>query len=1613
MSVIRIFISSPGDVGHERYAAAQVISRLGTELTGSIALEPYFWEHEPMHAGDDFQRQIPPLAAFDIFVCILWSRLGTRLHSQHTRQDGSRYRSGTEYEFETALTAFRQSGRKNPLILIYRRSGIPSFPAEPEDLQRERQEQWNALKHFFEHWFTDVEDGGTFKSAFKVYLHTAEFEEQLEEDLRKDIQTLIRRENLAPVPASATAVAAATWKGQSPYRGLEVFEFEHAPIFFGRTHAIDEVINQLRDRASEHQPCPFVLILGASGSGKSSLLRGGIIPTLVAGGVDGIGLWRRAVMRPSQAGPGHDLFDVLAAALVQPAAVPELAVRNPPEKLAALLRNGAEGIGLLLTGILPQIAETEYRAEKVRLGTLADEDERTDHLADAEHKRRLIGELRFPEPRLILAVDQLEEIFTYAKQFPPENRLRFIHALDSLARCGYVWVAATLRSDFFARCAEVPRLIALASGKGHFYLLPPNGTELGQMIRRPAQAAGVVFESDPVRGRLDDVLRDAAVHDPAALPLLEFTLDQLFTTGGADHVLTHADYDQLGGGAGAGLRGVFVRTADEIWKKLPVAAQSTFPAIFRRLATIDPAENGAADSIGGNTLRFARRSVPLPGDDAPEGEQAVVAALLEARLLVADADGAGRQFVSVAHEALLNEWPRIRKLLEKESAYLHRRARVSVAAAEWERERRSTERLAAGIDLAEAREVLAEERMNLTAVEASYVTLSISRNRRRIVQLAASAAGLVLVFAALAGWASLAARAASQRKHEVQGLLASSDFSRGQELFDAGDAPGGLVYLARAVELDPAGVGATAADRLWFALTQRGWPLPVSLPMKHRDGILSASFSPDGAKVITASRDNSARLWNARTGQPIGEPMQHRKLVRCAVFSPDGRRVLTGCFDGTVRLWDAATGEPVPGWQASHGDSVNSAAVSPHNRWAATGARDGTVRLWDLESGQQRATWTQPENVHTLAFHPSDDTILLTVSGVTLRVWHVPDGKPLMEFAHPQEINSARFSRDGTRIITACGDGQARVWKTGDAGQSPSAALQARQAGSDDEVTDAFFNLQGNLIATVAGTRARVWNADGSPLSEQGLEHHATITIARFSPDGARLITGGTDGRVQMWAARTGAPLGEPIREAGAITTADFGPDGKCVLAATATGAARVWHAASAHPNALALPLTGTVVALAASPDGHWLAVASGDGKAQVWDLTRNPPVLRSLPHPASVLCVAFSADSRSLATGAADTLARVWTVASLDGDPLKLPHTASVCALAFSPDGRRLATATESGIAQCWALPGGRPQGQPMTHTACITALAFSSDGRQILTASEDDTARLWEAGTGKPIGGPLPSENEITCAAFDPVGNIVATGSRDGRARLWNASDGKLHGEPLQHHGPVLALAFSPDGRRLATASDDHTAALWDPATNRSVCDALRHDAAVLALAFNPDGTRVATAAEDGTVRLWDTASGQAVSERMPHAGPVRSIVFSRDGRRLFSGTADRATRVWDVATSTGDSQRAPLTGLARALSPVRLQESGRLEPCLVPTEDALRRTWPGARAALATWFFADPAMRALTPFAAMTLPGYIKARIAEGTPVALDEAELWAQGDPAVMEQVAQARGRTPSP
>jgi len=670
-----------------------------------------------MLATTDFQGNIPKPSDFDIVICILWSRLGSPLNEKYRRADGSPYESGTEYEFEGANEARQLLGK--PELLVYRNRQQPMIPIEPELERNEKIRQFDSLQKFLKRWFLNPD--GTVRIASNDYKDLADFEEKLESNLRDLILTLA-----PPLPGQQIVAGPPRYDKGSPFRQLRPFEFEDADVFFGRTQAIDEVLNALQDQAAAGTA--FTLIFGSSGSGKSSLARAGVLPLLVRPGViEGIGLWRWAIMRPSEA-PG-DIFTGLAQALTSATALRELDTDGGATvaELAKTLREAPQGVLLVIKRSLSQAAEV-FQAK----ASLA----------------------RLPIARLVILIDQFEEIFTLADRFSAETRNRFVAALAELAGSGVVWVLVTLRSEFFSRCEEIPQLVALKSGKGQFQLLPPTEAELRQIVRLPAVAAGLEFEIDPKGGRLDDVLVDAAGRNAGSLPLLEFALEELYKRRRDDCWLTHAALAEL-----KGIEGALETAAEGVFKTLPAETAAQFEPVFRALVTTGLGEKDA----------FVRRIADLDTLASTPERRRLIDAFVDGRLLVTGSDAESRPIVQVAHEALFLYWPRLAKLLEDNREFLRRRARAAAASSDWQEQKRDGSYLWwHGKLLAEAKDLLAHPD-DLAPEEKEFAGESVragtAAKRKRWVAMAA-----VLLVAGAASYAGYLWVQKSRADSEVEKL---------------------------------------------------------------------------------------------------------------------------------------------------------------------------------------------------------------------------------------------------------------------------------------------------------------------------------------------------------------------------------------------------------------------------------------------------------------------------------------------------------------------------------------------------------------------------------------------------------------------------------------------------------------------------------------------------------------------------------------------------------------------------------------------------------------------------------------------------------------------------
>ena len=1528
---LRIFISSPGDVPDERLRADLIIDKLAQDYSRHFAIESYRWEHEPMLASGHFQDAIEPPSASDIVLMILWSRLGTPLPEKTAAReyhglDGRAPVTGTEWEFEEALAAARARGA--PDILVFRNVSPAAVDLRDPAARAQSLAQLDALDGFWKRHFADR---GVFLAGASEYRSLEDFAARLEELLRKLIERRIKSR-----AAGGATDAAPSWRG-NPFRGLEAYEFEHAAIYFGRDALVARAAEQLATQARAGSA--FLLLVGGSGSGKSSLVKAALVPRLMKPQrIEGAAFLRRLAFRPGDA--PQDLLLGLARALTRGPApdgigLPELlAPGQRAEDLAAHLRANVEGPGFLFSAALGRVTEAARAAKRI---------------------------LPHETAKLILVVDQLEELFTLAS-ISAADRDAFIGLLRALARSDAVWVVAAMRADFWHRILETPPLTALAQGHGRLEVPPPAAAEIAEMIRKPAQAAGLTFQHHPKSGLgLDTVLAEHAASEPGVLPLLSFTLDALYAEdvdkrGG--HELTFQHYEALGG-----LDGAIAKRAEDVVAALPAAAQTALPRVIRALATLGGA---------GNETPVAR-SVPLasfaPGSDT----RAVVDAFVGARLLVAASDGETAT-VRLAHEALISRWTRAAEQLAGDRRDLETRAVIERQFTRWRQAdaRLRPQLLLRDPDLANARDLDARWGDELALDVRAFIAQShrVSRKRQRLAAAAAVVFGIVAL--AATGFGVLAYRAQQQAESA----------------------------RVRAVDAE-----ATAVSRRDEAVAQRNAALVAQ----------SRYLAAEADNVV---KDGSVRNAIAllRAALPGADGTNPRPLVRDAVVAayralyanrerrrmamPEGATAVA--TDGSTKKIVIATPKQliVRDGLGDNGERVLAHGAGPVARIvvAESGARvalidaGGKITLRDLNSDGQRACDGADGAGAQARFLRGGDRLL--VASADRKAWRLLDAGSCRELAQLQlEVASGKGFAvlvDGRRdLIAVANDGKLLRLSPDDLSEAATGtidaaaeyALTAAPDGSSLYLAAAKDILTGRIAvldsATLAPQRTfgRVtggarhiaiapnskWLAVHGLIgidfydvaSGERLYHIGTIRDAvrgRFlTGAGSDYVAYGTQGFVRRYAPELGV-------ETAAYRNADRGTIDAIVELDDRSGFLTVSDLPSvtewsfdaqiiSRQYTVPLVLQGMDLRMPAQINAFWIShdgkqvlAAYIDGSARRWTLATGAmrlirdatPRGNSIAHAALVGTTSVLAEESGRALIYTDAGGTSRPAAELAGEPL---------AYLGDIDGTRALAVTKAGVAAVIDLSA--PAAPKVTPIPALGACPRqASVAGLVLCVDDSATIRIYRPADGRMVlDWPAPEGHKLTAGYVTRDGGFAAASYANGELVVRALEDGRIHarqvvrtrlrGEALRaaEQSPLLSdderaqirrgatevevkfgasrIALSADGRHAALAMPDRSVQIVDLFTGNMRPTRTNQRGSAAALEFSPNGALLAVieSSEYQALQVYETASGERLASASLGSQVSPRLRALPDGRGF--ATIDQSGRilVHPVFESTGD--------------------------------------------------------------------------------------------------------------
>ncbi len=745
----------------------------------------------------------------------------------------------------------------------------------------------------------------------------------------------------------------------------------------------------------------------------------------------------------------------------------------------------------------------------------------------------------------------------------------------------------------------------------------------------------------------------------------------------------------------------------------------------------------------------------------------------------------------------------------------------------------------------------------------------------------------------------------------LRASLSRQYVGNGARALEAGDHALAMVWFAEALALDAGDPAREPAHRLRLANTWRLTPRLVGL-YRHDMPLTCADITPDGTRVVTASYDGTARIWDVATGELAVPPLKLGGFVFAAVFSPDGTRVATACGAGTARLWDTATGEPRSP-PLLHQRAVMSVAFSPDGRKLAAGCGGPSsfltppagvsfsdpkgvladwrndkpwAAVWDLESGVP-VRLSAPESSGVVAFSFSADGKRLALANLETTKSCIVDPATGKMTAGPFSqtnpdhygdlVVSVALSPDGTRLLTETFGGK---WKQGDPARNE--RLAERMPGKRP-----YFSADGQRLIGNG-----IWDAKtGKPL-RLGLAGAGSPAAALVGPKQNLVLAYANDG-VRLWDADSMQALSPTLRAPTRHELRAFGMgaplacQGRFVLCGRGEHAARLWDLAGQAPD---LPPVGAESSVARySADGKRLVTAGVNGSGQVWDTASGRSVTAPFKHGAVIYDAGFSPDGRLVVTAGADGAARIWDAATgaAVGPPLKQEGAGEpgVWVARFDPSGERLITEFRHLQENSYLCVWNVRTGQRLWWTEKIdwrVYLAVSTSGKWLATGSAYGVVRLRDLATGQPIGVELKHAYWVGEPAFSPDDKYLLTCCGDQMARIWEVPGGRLSASIRCENG-VVCGAFSPDGRRIVLGENGGNVSIADPATGRLLTPLLKHGGSVAMVAFSPDGRWVLSGGWDGLVRAWDAATGDPLGPPWHTIKPVQQAAFRADGSQV----------------------------------------------------------------------------------------------------------------------------------
>ncbi len=1204
----------------------------------------------------------------------------------------------------------------------------------------------------------------------------------------------------------------------NPFKGLEAFQQTDADLFFGREDLTARLAEKLRENRR------FLAVVGASGSGKSSLVRAGLIPKIRGGDLPGSDAWPLVIFTP-QSEPTKEMAKRL---------MPVLGEKLLPNLMTALER-GPDSLHLLTEGLL------------------------FDAPSDA---------------RLVLVVDQFEEVFTRASPTEAARFLDLLHTAITIPS-GQTLLILTLRADFFDRLSAYPDLAVLFEQENMVIATKMTPDNLRLSIEGPAEMVGLVYD----HGLPDRILEEVR-EQPGSLPLLQFALKELYERRDGRR-LTFEAYEEIGG-----VRRALAQHAEDIFNKMNAAQQDLMRLLLLRLVEVSDAGEATRRKVLRGDLTFRDISVAAVSEVIDQLTSQESRLLVVSREIPADeaSDAEPTVWIEISHEAMIREWERFTGWIAANEEELRYGGALLKAAGDWERAERHRDFLLYGarvdralrwLESADASDLQrayvqasAAEQERQQAVERARIEHELEMQRELVKEQRQAAEhqkraakrlryllGALAVFLIIA--VVLAGLALSERNNaQDQAATATNALGLSEQRGTAVAQQAGTATLAlgqaeqrgtAVAEQAETAVAAEATSEsrkdeaqsvLWANSAQQAMnndnqqlALPLALEavsvanppslaqrilddvayapaIKHSFGVeqyVVWDVAYESGTLISSTESGNLVVWNIETGESIHRFSKHRGNVWRVSLSGDGRRAISVGDDRTLLLWNTEDGKLIRDFPG-HSDSVLSVALSDDGSYALAGVANGNLVVWDMETGEI--------------------------------IQHLAE--------HIDAIQSVALSTDGRFALTGSSDRSLILWDT------------------------------------------ETWNV------VQQLEGHEDVVLGTaISSDGTKALSGSANGNVILWNLQTGQALHRLTGHFGSVWSVALSEDGRFAASGSSDRSIIVWDAETGTLLHRLEGHKGAVNGLDLDADGSRVFSASDDGSVLLWDV-QNEKLVKRFGSIGSASSIALSEDGKLALLGLSNGNLTLWD-AQTDSISYLEGHLSVVNSVAMDASKGLALSGGDDHLVFLWNLQTQKPIGQFENHNSAVTSVALSANGMWAISGAVDGSLFVWDVETREIVRKLAGNEETVLAVALDEDGQLAMSGAPDGNLILWNARTGDVLNRLEGHQGVVNDVVIDAELQIALSAGDDGLF-FWDLEQGDLLRRFEGHEANVLSVALSRENLLVLSGDAGGYLLVWDLTTGELLTRLKGHKDAVYDLALSRDGLSALS-LSDSGLYLWNT--------------------------------------------------------------------------------------------------------------------